>query len=212
MTKLYLLLIPLILTLVFQNAVAEQDWNNYWIKGKYYLPNSKLAFQVFKIPYRITGGEVEKIELPYTGSDLVTKIKTYQDGIFEIKIPLNLPMTNAGREILPFITFIDGKETKHQEEKEKCLIAVSIPFQNGSRLIEIIDTVDLGSDPIRSIKVSPECIIKPSPKDQIENGILPQDVVCSDNLVLIKKISKDTVACVRPITVEKLVQRGWGVK
>jgi len=49
-----------------------------------------------------------------------------------------------------------------------------------------------------------------SPRQQMKKGVQPVDVVCSEGLVLMKKLSKNSVACVKPTTAEKLVERGWG--
>jgi hypothetical protein len=50
-----------------------------------------------------------------------------------------------------------------------------------------------------------------SPRKQITNGVSPENVVCINNLVLIKKISDGSPACVKPQTAQKLVERGWGI-
>jgi len=47
------------------------------------------------------------------------------------------------------------------------------------------------------------------PLKQIRNGILPENVKCSSILVLIQKISKNTIACVKPDTSLDLTERGW---
>ena len=47
------------------------------------------------------------------------------------------------------------------------------------------------------------------PLKQIRNGILPENIKCASNLVLIQKISKNTVACVKPDTSLDLIKRGW---
>ncbi len=49
-----------------------------------------------------------------------------------------------------------------------------------------------------------------TPLAQIKNGILPEKVVCSDDLVLIKRSYANSIACVKPQTAQKLVERGWG--
>jgi len=49
-----------------------------------------------------------------------------------------------------------------------------------------------------------------SPRKQIASGILPEDIMCSDGLVLVKKLNKETAACVKPKTAEKLIERKWG--
>lgn len=48
-----------------------------------------------------------------------------------------------------------------------------------------------------------------SPLKQIKLGIIPQDVKCKVDLVLIIKKENGLPACVRPDTVIKLVIRGW---
>jgi hypothetical protein len=48
------------------------------------------------------------------------------------------------------------------------------------------------------------------PLKQISSGVAPHDVICNEGLVLIEKISKNTVACVKPSTAEQLALRGWG--
>jgi len=50
-----------------------------------------------------------------------------------------------------------------------------------------------------------------SPKKQIANGILPENVICYSDLVLVKKLSDNSPACVKPLIAQKLVERGWGV-
>ena len=39
-----------------------------------------------------------------------------------------------------------------------------------------------------------------------------EEQYCNDGLILIKKISSPTLACVKPNTAEKLVERGWAIK
>ncbi|TBR09951.1 MAG: DUF333 domain-containing protein [Candidatus Nitrosotenuis sp.] len=49
-----------------------------------------------------------------------------------------------------------------------------------------------------------------SPKQQMTNGVLPQDVVCHDGLALVQKASTDTAVCVKPETAKILAERTWG--
>jgi len=48
-----------------------------------------------------------------------------------------------------------------------------------------------------------------SPRMQVKQGIAPSDVNCDDGLELVFKISDKSPACVKPNSVEKLIQRGW---
>lgn len=187
-----------------------QSWGVAWIKGKYHLPDYKLTFQIFKIPYMISGGEVEKIQLSdIMGGGLIAEIKTNQDGVFVINVPRNLPYSNYGFETdEPFIVLSDGEEVRVEHEKTKCFWVLSIPFKKGSQNIEIIGTFNLGSDPIRSLSVPPDCVITPSPLQQITGGVLPEDVVCKDGLEVIFKSKDDSPVCVKPQTAQNLLERG----
>jgi len=50
-----------------------------------------------------------------------------------------------------------------------------------------------------------------SPRNQVAIGVSPDSVICKEGLELILKASTGSPACVTHETLEKLVQRGWGV-
>lgn len=49
------------------------------------------------------------------------------------------------------------------------------------------------------------------PLKQIKNGILPHDIECKKELMLIFKSSDGSPSCVKLKTVEKLIERGWAI-
>ncbi len=48
-----------------------------------------------------------------------------------------------------------------------------------------------------------------SPLKQLSAGIEPHNVMCKDGLELIFKKSNFHPACVKPSSIEKLIERGW---
>ena len=46
-------------------------------------------------------------------------------------------------------------------------------------------------------------------KLQIKQGVLPENIICNENMILIFKSSNNIPACVKQSTSEKLIQRGW---
>ena len=48
-----------------------------------------------------------------------------------------------------------------------------------------------------------------SPRQQISSGILSINVTCQVGLELIFKVKDNSPACVKPLSIEKLVNRGW---
>lgn len=51
-----------------------------------------------------------------------------------------------------------------------------------------------------------------SPRSQILHGILPQDVSCKNEMILVLKINGKSAACVTPSTANHLVEIHWGLK
>jgi len=52
----------------------------------------------------------------------------------------------------------------------------------------------------------------PTPRQQITDGVLPDEIICKEGLQLIFKSRDNSPACVKPQTAEKLFERGWGTK
>src|SRR2546427_11904603 len=50
-----------------------------------------------------------------------------------------------------------------------------------------------------------------SPRQQVAYGTSPENVVCLEGLVLMKKLSDNSPACVKPDTAKKLVEHHWGM-
>ena len=49
----------------------------------------------------------------------------------------------------------------------------------------------------------------PPPYKQIANGVLPENVTCTEGLEIILRSSNNMPVCVKPSSVEKLIDRGW---
>jgi hypothetical protein len=52
----------------------------------------------------------------------------------------------------------------------------------------------------------------PPPLKQIQDGIAPGNVTCTEGLIIVLKTSNNSPACLKPISVEKLIQRGWAIE
>jgi len=49
-----------------------------------------------------------------------------------------------------------------------------------------------------------------SPRQQMANGIAPENVICKEGLELVIRFSDGTAACVKQLASLKLAERGWG--
>lgn len=52
----------------------------------------------------------------------------------------------------------------------------------------------------------------PPPYKQMTDGTLPENVTCNKGLEIILKSSRNLPVCVKPSSVEKLIDRGWAIK
>ena len=51
----------------------------------------------------------------------------------------------------------------------------------------------------------------PSPLKQIQNGVNPTSVTCTEGMELVLKFSDGSPACIKPSSAEKLIERGWAI-
>jgi hypothetical protein len=49
-----------------------------------------------------------------------------------------------------------------------------------------------------------------SPLEQFKSGVMAKNITCANHLQLVIKVEDSSPACVKPVTVQKLVERGWG--
>jgi glucose/arabinose dehydrogenase len=76
------------------------------------------------------------------------------------------------------------------------------PAENDDRILKIIPIIS------EEKKIGNSSI---SPLKQVNEGVLPKDVVCKIGLELILKSNTGNPACVTPETASKLVSMGWGI-
>ena len=51
----------------------------------------------------------------------------------------------------------------------------------------------------------------PPPLKQIQDGVEPADVTCTEGLELVLKLSNGNPACIKSASAEKLIERGWAI-
>ena len=48
-----------------------------------------------------------------------------------------------------------------------------------------------------------------APLKQIENGVVPNEIICKEGMQLVLKNTDGDPACVKPASVNKLIERNW---
>jgi hypothetical protein len=117
---------------VIQNgAYGQPEWKVY---------ETVVDSQTFKIPYRITNGDINKIEVDFDFNALILFVEAdhRKDGIFEITVPRNIadPKQDGADDI--FIVLVDGDLAEYQEVRNSnCFRILSLPILASSKVIEI---------------------------------------------------------------------------
>jgi len=203
---------------VIQESFGEQpdqsEWKIEQLIGKYHDNEPKKDDDIFLIYYKLSDGNVTigTLGSEATFNGFIFDVETQQADNLEIKIPRNYPSTNTG-DFEGVFFFVNGDEYgDYVLEKTDCFSHYSIRA-NGKLEIYIVPGHHPASLPFRGESVPQHCLVKTlllPPKQQIDNGILIEDVMCKKELKLMIKISNDTSACVTLSSAEKLIERGWG--
>lgn len=79
--------------------------------------------------------------------------------------------------------------------------------------LNLIFTIVIASSLLSSASVSYGATNPiPSPREQMDSGISPVNVICKPGLTLVVRSSSDSSVCVKKISSEKLLEMGWAIK
>ena len=152
---------------------------------------------------------IEDTEIIFSGKVISTKVPTFSDE----------------RKVEPFTIFKITENFKGNFEGNVTVLSDKTwgpSFQEGLQYLVFADKHDKN---IRAQLCAPTDLLEnvdvefvrkllneflSPPLKQMEENILPTNIICKANLELILKSSDDSPACVKPSTAEKLIERGWG--
>jgi len=161
--------------------------------------------------------------------EIFTYSNFYGEGFITIKIPRDkLDSKDRNCEDEEFSIYRSGKHTTITENKTAFNREVTFNFQNNDRKFIITGqnseyslncilkffgeskSLDQGisTEKYKQLyeNLSPEF---KTPKQQVDFGFLPQEIKCKEGLNLIFKSTDGSPACVKPESIQKLIERGW---
>ena len=191
-------------------AFAQSTENKEEISGILAATTSNTMYHV---PYLITSGTVDEIT-PFCNSvSVVTLFTSDNMGRLTLDIPRNMMDAKYKDVDEELFVLLDGEEIEFEETSNNHSREVTIHFEPGSHELEIattwILTLENKGSACKTIHEPPYSYILP-PLKQMKNNIHPQDVICEPNLVKMQKTSLiSTASCVKPSSIEKLIERGW---
>ncbi len=149
-----------------------------------------------------------------TSKSITILIDADSDGMLEVDIPIEMLYSLPSTDCKPtgdFFVILDGEEAFYEITPTDIGNLVKVEFTEGFHKIRIAGWVIL-PDP----SPSQYCGIVEgydkqylAPLDQIDHGVEPKFIRCNEGLTLIQKYD-GAPACVKPETITKLIERGWG--
>ena len=166
------------------------------------------------LEYTIDSGNIVEI---CHNPDLVTlimKVDAVSDGQITIEIPRKMIYSLSQYcESQALILLINDTELINANivNTPKSRI-ITLDFPQGQNTIELIGGYML------DVRIRDYCGViygysskYLSPLKQINNGISSKGVLCNEGLEIILKYTDNSPACVKPVTAEKLIARGWAI-
>lgn len=185
--------------------VSEIDWEKF--------QDTNFDFQIisdthvfitnqvkYHIPYLIENAIVKEIAMNCNEWSLVIEIIPNGEGKLEIYVSTDLMDPLA-------VVLLDHEEARKAEATGN---TITVWFAPDSKRIEIIggSVLTPASGTCKLIHNPPYSYILP-PLKQMKNGVDPTDVICKENLGLVFKSTDLSTSCVKPESVQKLIERGW---
>jgi len=179
----------------FENVTAEQDKK---ILREFKEPIDNLNHAVKQLK------EQRSLENIQAVRDALEQIENFPE-IYTKKIILS--MVDADPETGELIITTSIKSLNYfEDEFENSECMKSSHSSNIEEMEQLKQEPQLES-PLQFVEYRVDSI--PSPNEQMEMGIFSQSVTCSDGLELLMRPGLESSACVKPSSVEKLLERDW---
>lgn len=147
---------------------------------------------------------LEKSKTEYASGNTQTALDLAQEAYLDNYEFLEAPIAEYDKELMEEIEIMMRIELANliKENTDKSEI--------NDHVDTILEKLDHAKSLVSQVPIEDN---KPllSPLEQRESGIEPQNVVCSDDKILLIKKSMNTSVCVKPQTLSRLVAMGWGI-
>ena len=108
-----------------------------------------------------------------------------------------------------WVALHDGREIYPLEQKIKQQGRIlEVPFKKDVKEIEIIGNNLLSTSETYGFQCFNKFQKEMNPREQFANGFSLEKIICKNNLIIVHR-DDGSSACVKPSTVQKLIERGW---
>lgn len=146
---------------------------------------------------------LEESKTQYASGNAQSALDLAQEAYLDNYEFLEAPIAEHNRELMEEI------EIMMRIELANLIKGNAADSEINNHIDAILEKLDQAQSLVSQVSVAEN---KPllSPLEQMESGIEPQNVACTDDKVLVIKKSSNTSACVKPQTLSRLVAMGWG--
>ncbi len=190
-------LIPLILSMGIVPAIPSSDADSTVPSAKSNLDNAFTA-ATFADEYK---------DMQFTGKRVSVVIKVAGESENPDPAKQAKEIRYLQSYVLKFLLFSDATNVVSNQQKNE------IAAQMDSAWIPVLEQRgDVVSVTLLEEQKAGTAYHDLSPRKQMAHGIALENVSCAEGLAIVLKSSDYSPACVRPSSVEKLIQRGWAME
>lgn len=131
-------------SVTYRHTIADAKFSvtAYDITGIYtrVTPTFNVTNTNFTINYDISGGQVSKITRDQKSNTLIVSLQATKDGHMTLAVPRTLLDSKENNQDTQFVVLVDGHEVKYAETTSATIRTLTIPFELGAKMIEIMST------------------------------------------------------------------------
>jgi len=164
------------------------------------------------LDYTIQGKEVVKICDETDSGSIFFGLEGTSHGTMQIGLPFLGNHSNTAHFACAFeYLVLDNDEEISSSFKETDLgKRITFDIKNNTKIIQIFAPSYLNESSWQKIRACEKEFSKElSPKKQTFAGISIEEIYCRDDYVLTFKSTDNSPACVKPVSIAKLIERGW---
>jgi hypothetical protein len=173
----------------------------------YRIANFKSEHTTYPIWYKIQNGTVISTPLDLSAKALLFFIDATNNGRLTVELPRSIIDSKNQNDDKPFFVSAYTTDTGVSkvdaiEVNDTYVRTLEINFTKSTTEVEIVGNLFVEKHTTKSLGLM-------APLFQVRSGIKATDVICKSNFQLILKAIDGSPACVRPESVNHLIQMGW---
>ena len=173
----------------------------------------KTDHATYPILYHITNGKLVASLVDLPAKELIFAFNATDNGQLTVQLQRKIIDSTRDGKDKPYLVFAGTQETglnrinANEIQNNNETRTLAIDFTKADNQIGIVGTYFIENN---STSRGWNQFGAFTPLQQYKKGFDAQDIICKQDLQLVIKSEDKTLACVKPDTVQKLVERGWG--